>query len=234
MGTPSDAAGQLLADAPASVDTPSLFAVENLSKSFDALSAVRSVSFKVKAAQILGIAGPNGSGKSTLFNIITGIPFRADSGRVLYQGNDIQHLSNHAIARLGIARTFQKENVFPTLSAIDNVLTAVEHSRHVGNNWENEQYAEAALDQVGFPSTMHNALAGNLPVYFRKLVMIASAMSLSPSLLLLDEPASGLTSTEILQLKALILRLKNHGVTILLIEHVLSLLTSVSDHMIVA
>ena len=209
------------------------FQVEALSKSFGALIAVNQVSFSVEETQILGIAGPNGSGKSTLFNIITNIPFRADKGRVIFKGNEIQHRANHEICRHGIARTFQRENVFPTLSAIDNVLTAVENSGKSGSLKANERRAEQALDLVGFPATMHNTLAGNLPVYFRKQVMIASAMSLEPVVLLLDEPASGLTQTEIDRMEQLIRRLNELGVTILLIEHILPLLTSVSDRMIV-
>ena len=210
-----------------------LFRAEGLVKSFGALTAVDDVGFTVSAGEILGIAGPNGSGKSTLFNIITNVPFRADRGRVVFEGREIQSLPGHEICRRGLARTFQRESVFASLRAIDNVLTAIEHSGGRRTQAENEARAEAALDRVGYPGTMHNTLAGGLPVFFRKQVMIASAMALGPRLLLLDEPASSLTQAEVDRMRDLILGLRDAGVTILLIEHVLPLLSGVSDRLMV-
>jgi branched-chain amino acid transport system ATP-binding protein/branched-chain amino acid transport system permease protein len=208
------------------------FQAEGLVKAFGALRAVDDVAFTVTQGEILGIAGPNGSGKSTLFNIITNIPFRADAGRVVFEGHALHHRTGHAISRLGLARTFQRESIFPSLSAIDNVLAAVEHS-HAAGRRGNEHRAEAALDLVGFPATMHNSLSGNLPIVYRKLVMIAAALALEPRLLLLDEPAASLTPAEIERVRALILQLRAQGMTIVLIEHVLPLLTSVSDRLLV-
>jgi branched-chain amino acid transport system ATP-binding protein/branched-chain amino acid transport system permease protein len=209
------------------------FQAEGLVKAFGALRAVDDVGFAVTQGEILGIAGPNGSGKSTLFNIITNIPFRADAGRVVFEGHSLQHRTGHAISRLGLARTFQRESIFPSLSAIDNVLTAVEHSHAAAGRRGNERRAEAALELVGFPATMHNSLSGNLPIVYRKLVMIAAALALEPRLLLLDEPAASLTPAEIERVRTLILRLRAQGMTIVLIEHVLPLLTSVSDRLLV-
>ncbi len=210
-----------------------LLDVRGLTKSFGGLVAVNDVSFDVRTQEILGIAGPNGSGKSTLFNVMTNIPIRANSGTVTFDGVQVQGKRGFQIGRLGIARTFQRESVFPTLSAIDNVLTAVEYSHTAGKHSKNVAAAEEALDIVGFPATHHNILAGGLPIYYRKLVMIASALAMSPRILLLDEPASSLTQSEIDRLRALILRLRENGMTILLIEHVLPLLTTVSDRMLV-
>jgi branched-chain amino acid transport system ATP-binding protein len=207
--------------------------IDKLTKAFGALKAVDAVSFSVSEGEILGIAGPNGSGKSTLFNIITNIPFRADSGRTVFRGREIQSLANHDIARLGLARTFQRETVFPTLRSIDNVLLAVENGVHAGSKRDNEARAEAALDLTGFPATMHNTPAGGLPIFHRKLVMIAGALALDPAVVLLDEPAASLTEGEIDKMRTLILKLRDAGTTILLIEHVLPLLTSVSDRLIV-
>lgn len=209
------------------------FVADGLSKSFGGLRAVDSISFAVEAGEILGIAGPNGSGKSTLFNIITNVPIRADSGRVIFDGRQLHHLRGHQICRRGLARTFQRESVFPNLSAIDNVLTAVEYSGMAGRFQDNLKQSEAALDAVEFPATMHNHFAGNLPVFHRKLVMIASALALQPRLLLLDEPASSLTRPEIQRMQAVIENLRARGMTIILIEHVLSLLTALSDRLIV-
>ena len=123
--------------------------------------------------------------------------------------------------------------MFPSLSAIDNVLTAVEHSGASHGLAEDCKAAERALALAGFPATMHNTPAGGLPVFHRKLVMIAGALALNPRLLLLDEPASSLTQPEIARRKAVIERLRGEGMTILLIEHVLPLLTAVSDRLLV-
>jgi branched-chain amino acid transport system ATP-binding protein len=204
-----------------------------LNKAFGGARAVNDIGFRVDAGEILGIAGPNGSGKSTLFNIVTNVPFRADSGRVLFRGVEIQRWSSHKISVAGLARTFQRESVFPSLSAIDNVMVAVDAVAPSRPLAEREKLATAALDLVGFPATLHNMISGGLPVFLRKLVMIGSAMALGPKVFLLDEPASSLTPPEIERIRALILKLRASGVTILLIEHVLSLLSSVSDRLMV-
>ncbi len=204
-----------------------------LSKAFGGALAVDGVGFRVAEGDILGIAGPNGSGKSTLFNIVTNLPFRADAGRVLYRGAEIQNWPSHRICLAGVARTFQRESVFPSLSAIDNVMVAIDALAPSRPLKEREALAVAALDLVGFPATLHNIVSGGLPVFLRKLVMIGSAMALEPKVFLLDEPASSLTPPEIERIRALILKLRGRGVTILLIEHVLSLLSSVSDRLMV-
>lgn len=206
---------------------------DNLTKSFGGLRAVGGVSFTLEAEEILGIAGPNGSGKSTLFNIVTGIPFGPDGGRVIFEGKEVQHAAPEDLAGSGMARTFQRESIFPSLSAIDNVLVSVEHNGRRGRLKDNEAAAVVALDMVGFPQTLHNAPTATLPIFFRKILMIASALAMSPSVLLLDEPASSLTPSEIEHMKALILKLRRSGIAILLIEHVLPLLMSVCDRLIV-
>jgi branched-chain amino acid transport system ATP-binding protein len=210
-----------------------ILVAEHLSKSFGGLKAVNDISFILNQTEILGIAGPNGSGKSTLFNILTSIPFPADTGRVLFEGKEIQNVAPDEMSRSGIARTFQRESIFPSLSAIDNVLVAVEHNGKRRPLHANLATAVTALDQVGFPQTLHNAATGTLPIFFRKILMIASALAMSPRILLLDEPASSLTPAEIEHMKALILKLRQTGIAILLIEHVLPLLMSVCDRLLV-
>ena len=210
-----------------------LFEAIGLRKSFGGARAVDDVSLRASEGEILGIAGPNGSGKSTLFNIITNVPFRADRGRVLFAGTEIQDWPSHRICSHGLARTFQRESVFPSLSAIDNVMVAVDAIAPSRRLAERERLAVEALDRVGFPATLHNMTAGGLPVLLRKLVMIGSAMALRPRVFLLDEPASSLTPPEIERIRTLILKLRDDGVTILLIEHVLPLLSSVSDRLMV-
>lgn len=210
-----------------------ILVVSDLSKSFGALRALNRVSFDVRAGEILGIAGPNGSGKSTLFNAITRIPFAQSGGSVTFNGIAISHLAGNEIAKLGVVRTFQRESVFDNLSTIDNVLVTIEQTKRAKGFDQRLALAEQALDLVGFPATLHNWKAGQLPVYLRKLVMMAGAVSLDPQVLLLDEPASGLTVQEIERMNALIRHLKGLGMTILLIEHVLSLLMDVSDQLMV-
>ncbi len=209
------------------------FEVKGLSKSFGGIHAVRNLNLEIDEGMILGIAGPNGSGKSTFFNIVTKVPFSADKGSALLEGRNIMALKPHEIARKGVARTFQRENVFTSLSAIDNVLVTTENAGTRHGFATNVKAAEAALDLAGFPATMHNTPAGALPVFLRKLIMIASALALKPKVLLLDEPASSLTPHEIARIQSLILKLKESGMTILLIEHVLPLLTAVSDRLVV-
>ncbi|TPL03132.1 MULTISPECIES: ABC transporter ATP-binding protein [unclassified Mesorhizobium] len=210
-----------------------ILTAENLTKSFGGLRAVGGVSFALAENEILGVAGPNGSGKSTLFNILTNIPFPADSGRVVFEGKEIQNMAPEEVSRSGIARTFQRESIFASLSAIDNVLVAIEHSGKRQGQRQDEIAAIAVLDMVGFPQTLHNAPTATLPIFFRKILMIASALAMSPRVLLLDEPASSLTPGEIEHMKALILGLRQRGIAILLIEHVLPLLMSVCDRLIV-
>jgi branched-chain amino acid transport system ATP-binding protein/branched-chain amino acid transport system permease protein len=210
-----------------------ILTAERLTKTFGGLSAVDDVSFSLDRDEILGVAGPNGSGKSTLFNILTNIPFPADSGRVVFEGKQIQNVAPEQVSRSGIARTFQRESIFASLSAIDNVLVAVEHSGRRRRRRLNEEAAILALDAVGFPQTLHNAPTATLPIFFRKILMIASALAMAPRVLLLDEPASSLTPGEIEHMRRLILKLRQSGIAILLIEHVLPLLMSVCDRLIV-
>lgn len=210
-----------------------ILVVSSLSKTFGALQAVDDVSFEVAQGEILGIAGPNGSGKSTLFNAITRVPFSASAGAVIFDGRPIHTMPAHRIATAGVARTFQRESVFGSLSAIDNVLAVVEQTPRGGTLARNVILAEQSLAIVDFPATLHNWRAQELPIFLRKLVMIGAALALDPKVLLMDEPASSLTPAEIERMRALILRLREIGITILLIEHVLQLLTAVSDRLMV-
>jgi branched-chain amino acid transport system ATP-binding protein len=204
----------------------------NLTRRFGALVAVRDVSFEVAEGEVLGIAGPNGSGKSTLFNVITGIPFGPTSGKVIFKGRQIQNLSPNKISSLGLLRTFQKDAEFPTLSAIENVSCAAVYC--VGKRGrEARASAESALDRVGFSKTRRSMRAGDLSAYERKQLMMASAIAGEPKVLLLDEPAAGLTRLEINDLADLILMVRGQGVSIVVIEHRLSLLLKVSERLMI-
>ena len=212
---------------------PPILAVERVTKRFGALRAVDQVSFRVEAGQVFGIAGPNGSGKSTLFNLITSIPYPADDGRVLYHGRRIERLQPHRICRLGIARTFQKDADFPTLTVRENVRLAVVYGRRDGAGGDQASTVETALDMTGVATGDRGRPAAELSVFTRKRVMLASALATRPDLLLLDEPASGLSKPEVAELTDLIRRINADGITVLLIEHVLPLLLSVSQRLLV-
>ena len=211
-----------------------LLEVDNVSKAFGSLRAVDGVSFTVEAGTILGIAGPNGSGKSTLFNIITGIPFGPDSGAVRFDGIDIAGRSGAAIARAGLARTFQRETSFDDLTVFENALLGARFGAagRIGGATMREHAAEA-LRAVGLSAARFGRRAGELSVYDRKCLMLASALATQPRLVLMDEPASGLTRPEIEASVDLIRGVAKRGITVVLIEHVLTFLMSLSQHLVV-
>jgi branched-chain amino acid transport system ATP-binding protein len=210
-----------------------LLQVDEVSKAFGSLKAVDGVSFSVQAGEIFGIAGPNGSGKSTLFNIVTGIPFGPDRGRVRLDGTEIQGRSGHRIARMGLARTFQRETSFDGLTVFENALIGATYGGDLKATSEARERAAEALEFVGFAPAVFGRLAGELSVFDRKCLMLATAIATNPRILLLDEPASSLTKPEIEASIDLIRRIAARGITIVLIEHVLTFLMSLSQHLMV-
>jgi branched-chain amino acid transport system ATP-binding protein len=214
------------------MDSAPLLEARHLTRRFGALVAVDDVSFSVDAGQVFGIAGPNGSGKSTLFNVITGIPFPPSSGEVLLSGQPIHHMRPYRISRAGVLRTFQKDAEFSTLSAFENVYTSAVYCAAASSTAARE-FAAQALDDVELPPSRRGKAASELSVFERKQLMIASAIASRPKVLLLDEPAAGLTKPEIAGLSALIRTVRGRGITIVLIEHVLPLLLGVSEHLMV-
>lgn len=206
--------------------------VRNLTRRFGALVAVDNVSFSIRAGEVFGIAGPNGSGKSTLFNIITGIPFPPSSGEVLLGGQPIHHLPPHRISRAGVLRTFQKDAEFATLNARENVYASAVYCAQMKPLAAHEA-ADRALDDVDLPRNRRGMAASDLSVFERKQLMIASAIAGRPKVLLLDEPAAGLTKPETAGLADLIDTVRKRGITVVLIEHVLPLLLKVSQHLTV-
>ena len=209
-----------------------LLVARNLKKAFGALVAVNDVSFAVAPGQVFGIAGPNGSGKSTLFNVLSGIPFGPDGGTIDFAGRPVAGLPPHGIARAGLVRSFQKDVTFGTLSAVETVRVSAVFG---GGRSRKAAGAEAArlLDRVGLPQSRRGGESGALPIFDKKRLAVASALALEPKLLLLDEPASGLTKPEITDLAALITDLRREGLTVMLVEHVLPLLMAVSDTLMV-
>ncbi|CDX54099.1 ABC transporter related protein [Mesorhizobium plurifarium] len=206
--------------------------VVDASKHFAGLKAVNGVSFGVTRGEILGIAGPNGSGKSTLFNLITGVPFGPTSGEIRFQSQRIDRWPAHRIARAGLARTFQKDAEFPDLTADETLLVCGTYNGQLGRVAARTR-SDEVLGLVGFADTRRGIPSRNLSVYEKKQLMIASGLMSRPAVLMLDEPASGLTKPEIESLDRLLVAVNASGVTVLLIEHVLSLLLSISQRLIV-
>lgn len=208
-----------------------ILSVRDVSKSFGQLVAVDNVSFEVEEGEIYGIAGPNGAGKTTLFNLISGIPFHANSGKILFQEQFIEALPPHEIYHRGIARTFQKETAFDTLTVEQNVrVSAVFGRAHRRETFDQE--VTRALDLLDLAAE-RQMIAGELPLYAKKRLMIASAVVSNPKLLMLDEPAGGLSALELAEIERLILSLRDGGITIIIIEHVLPLLFGVSDRVLI-
>lgn len=205
--------------------------IKNVSKSFGKLKAVNNVSLQVIKNDIFGIAGPNGAGKTTLFNIISSIPYHADSGKIIFNGKSIELLNPTTICHIGIARTFQKEAVFKSLNVKENVIIGAAFGQGVKLKMEDEQITKVCdvLNFVGISKSKFNTKAKDLPLFEKKKLMIASALATNPKILLLDEPVSGLNQIEIKDTIDLIRKINKKGITIILIEHVLSFLIDVSN-----
>ena len=227
--------------------TPSsaLLDVAGLSIHFGGLAALSDVDLAVRAGEIFALIGPNGAGKTTVFNIVTGL-YRPLAGHVRFDGHDLLARAPHAVARLGVARTFQNTEVFRGLSALDNVLIG-EHPRLRGGVIaaalglpkvrQEEALARARahslLVRVGLADAAERDAAG-LPLGLQKRLELARALALAPRLLLLDEPAGGLNPTETQELMQLIRSLRDvDRLTILLVEHNMELVMGVSDRVAV-
>jgi branched-chain amino acid transport system ATP-binding protein len=208
-----------------------LLAVHELSKKFGNLVAVDQVGFEVEEGAIYGIAGPNGAGKTSLFNAITGIPFGPDSGTITFGDRLIGRMPAHEICRIGIARTFQQVTAFESLSVEQNVRLGAAFGR-VGGGADRTELIARILDQAGL-TRLRGLRAGRLPLAQRKRLMIATALATEPRLLMLDEPAAGLHGPELTDLDRLIRTIRDSGVTILLIEHVLPVLFRLSDTLMI-
>ena len=212
-----------------------LLETHDLSKSFGALSAVNAVSLRIAAGTLHSIIGPNGAGKTTLFNLLTG-QFPPTAGRILFDGRDITGTAAHRIAHLGLARSFQRTNVFPAFTLLDNVwVAAFACSRSWrGLVWRRtDRYAEvtararAALADVGLAEKA-DRLAREISHGEQRQLELAIALAAAPRVLLLDEPAAGLSPEETRRMVALVRTLKGRY-TIVLIEHKIDIIMSVSD-----
>jgi branched-chain amino acid transport system ATP-binding protein len=209
----------------------SLLTLDNVSKTFGGVAAVKGVNLAVEAGEILGVMGPNGSGKTTLFNLVSGalIP---DSGEVQFLGQRINGMPPHRICRRGLARTFQLVRPFLGLTVLENVLVGLGYGRVRVSGPVARNKAKELLTSVGLDEKWNN-LAHTLTVMDRKRLELARALGTAPKLLLLDEFMAGLTPAETGQAIDLIRSLRNQGVTLLLVEHIVWALLDLSDRIVV-
>jgi branched-chain amino acid transport system ATP-binding protein len=195
---------------------------------FGGVQAVTAATITAMAGQITGLIGPNGAGKTTTFNVITGLE-KPTSGVVRIDGRDVSRLSTYRRARLGMARTFQRLEVFGSLTARDNVLAAAEFRRGwSGDKSDPRAVTEEILDRVGLRSVADMRVE-SLPTGLARLVELGRALATRPRLLLLDEPGSGLDSTESEALGDLLIELAESGMAILLVEHDVDLVMRICD-----
>lgn len=209
---------------------PAILALENVSKSFGALKVTDGITLSVTEGETLGILGPNGAGKTTLFNLISG-DFHADSGRVLFGGEDVTFQPPHRRCRSGIGRSYQIPQPFGAMTVFENLIAAA--SFGTGTS-ERQTYARAVeiLGETGLLAKA-NRLAGSLTLLDRKRLELARALATQPKVLLLDEIAGGLTEHEAAELVEEIRRIKSQGITMVWIEHVVHALLAVADRLFV-
>jgi branched-chain amino acid transport system ATP-binding protein len=215
--------------------------VRDLSVNFGGLRAVDHVSFSIDTGRIHGLIGPNGAGKTTIFNCITGF-YRPAGGSVHFREREITRLRPDQISHLGVARTFQNVQLFRSMSALDNILVAKHHHMRAGvlaealalpsvHQEERAVRAQAVelLEFLGLRDIQAQA-AGNLPLGSQKRLELGRALATEPTLLLLDEPASGLNTSETQALAHLLFKVRDHfKLTILLVEHDMGLVMNVCD-----
>ena len=222
------------------MSTPAL-AVEDAGISFGGVRAIEGVSFRAEPGQVLSIIGPNGAGKTTLFNVISGI-YRADQGRVSIGGAEATGLRPAALARLGLSRTFQNLQIFTRMTALENVLVG-RHLRSRQNVFahlcgittgdaEARHEALALLGHVGLAGAADET-AGALSYGAMKRLEIARALAAEPKVLLLDEPAAGCNAVETEEIDRLLIALSKSGLAIVLVEHDMKLVMSISDKVLV-
>ena len=209
-----------------------LLTLEGVSKSFGGVAALRAVDLSVSEGEILGLIGPNGSGKTTLFNLITGF-YRPDAGRLSLRGEDITGWAPHRLARKGIARTFQLVRPFHTLTALENVAVGRVYGREPARDRRQVDIeAGSLLDLVGLAGRA-TAAARSLTLMDRKRLELARALATRPVLLLLDELLAGLNPSEALTAVDLIRRIRDSGVTIILVEHLVGAVFGISNRVVV-
>lgn len=208
-----------------------LLELQGVCKTFGGLQALSDVSFALNPGEIVGLIGPNGAGKTTLVNVVTGV-HGPSSGRILFQGQDVTGQRPHQSARRGLARTFQIVQPFPEMTVLENVAAGALFAGGAANRREAENEARAHLDFVGLGAEV-GRLAASLTLPSRKRLELAKSLAMRPKLLLLDEVNAGLNPTEVEAAVALVRSIAARGVTVLLIEHLMKVVFSLSERVLV-
>jgi len=223
-----------------------LLDIQNLTMSFGGLNALDNLDLRIGAGEIVSVIGPNGAGKTTLFNVISGL-YRPTAGRLLFKGEDLARLPAYAITARGIARTFQNIRVFPNLTVLENIIVGMHCRLRTGLagaffHPPGQRREEAALrakarellalfgDRL-LPMAEENAV--NLSYANRRRLEIARALAADPQLLLLDEPTAGMNALETTECIAQIRQIRDRGLTVIIIEHKLSVVMTISDRVAV-
>ncbi len=206
------------------------FTVDKISKSFGHLKALNGVTLELSEGEILGLIGPNGSGKTTLINVISGI-FNPDSGTVNMEGKKISGLRSYKIARLGINRTYQTPRPFSSLTVEENLRVSMVFGHRRGES-PSAAHIERVLEMLGL-SEHRKEVAASLNTFHKKMLDLARAMVTSPKILLVDELAAGLNPDELNQVSELLKSIREGGTSLIVVEHVMSFIRTVSERLIV-
>jgi branched-chain amino acid transport system ATP-binding protein len=222
----------------------SMLRLDSITKIFGGLTALQDVSFSVAAGSITGVIGPNGAGKTTLFNIVTGL-YTQTSGEVFLDGRNISFLDTEKLAALGLVRTFQNVELFSQMTVLENVMVGLHTGTRSGifscafrlpRQIKEEKYIrEKSMEWLEFTGMkdMADVVAGNLPFGKGRLLEISRALAAGPKMILMDEPAAGLNSRETVELASLIMKIRETGVTVVLVEHDMDLVMDICDPIVV-
>jgi branched-chain amino acid transport system ATP-binding protein len=207
-----------------------LLTSRRLSKSFGKVRAVHDLHLDVNRGEVFGIIGPNGAGKTTLFNLITS-EIKPDEGEVIFDGKDVTHDPTYKKCRMGIARTYQIPKPFLNMTVLENVLVGSIYGSGMDYTQSREK-CEAVLEKTGLISK-RDVVAGSLALFDRKRLELAKALSTGPSLLLVDEVAGGLNETEVEEVLEIIRSVREEGVTVLWVEHIIMAMQKGPDRLLV-
>jgi branched-chain amino acid transport system ATP-binding protein len=221
-----------------------LLEVRTVTKNFGGLKALANLDLTANRDEIVGLIGPNGAGKSTLFNVVTGV-YPPDEGDVIFDSKSINGRASHDVVKTGIARTFQNIRLFPEMTATENVMVG-RHCRTKADliqallrtaafRREEKEIEESAKDMLDFVGLLRsgNEIVKNLPYGSQRRVEIARALATEPSLLLLDEPTAGMNPRECNDLVALVEKIRKRGIAVVIIEHRMNVVMSLSDRVVV-
>jgi ABC-type branched-subunit amino acid transport system ATPase component len=221
-------------------ETMPILELSSITKKFGGLTALKEISLAVGRSEICGIIGPNGAGKSTLLSVIAG-SVAPDEGRVVFDGRDVTTMPMHRRTRLGLARTFQLAHTFETMTVAENILVGAENHAHlnlfaaiagIGTDSAPRERAAKAMELMGVTG-IANLAASKLTFGQQRMVATGRAMAASPALLLLDEPAAGLSGKDIEALANAIREIRNSGTSVIIVEHNMDVIMQLCEHIVV-